>query len=487
MKYVSFITSIFHFTLTPSLNRPGVSNKHRALWTSAESGYTLVGSIPPISMMRQYLFTVATLGRFVTAIPVTVDNSTITILPEGVTNLGDPDLLCTPATWVDIALFFAINYFAHAATVKPLPGETFNSILWHVVLALFYPFSGIPRGLDAILRHAVFEKCKIKRATRAGALCVVVRSSDWEDTPVDNPNIGEPRESTKETTTTDVEPPQPEAIVEIIDAKSRNVHGVCELPEGYTLGILPINATVHPRHGMEIGLSASYNAVKIVVTIVQTMSSAITVYRTRGDQIQRYGFAAFGLTVLPYAMMSFVNLVGNLATPTYATLYLVRSQRMIEAKRRGAKFDGVIGKIDRLQATHRDSVSVVLSTNNTDTSISSFKMRSILAGCLLVPIPFIVLYLMTGLRPAQSTMAQRQWTWLWLGMGVIISPKEFSIHEEISVVARLFKFIRFAGDLFSGGGWWICYRWFDDKGLRLMQNSLKVAAMDGGCNIPNTK
>jgi hypothetical protein len=95
---------------------------------------------------------------------------------------------------------------------------------------------------------------------------------------------------------------------------------VCELPKGYILGILPIHAIVH-ANGKDIQISASYNAVKIIVTIVQTVSSAVTVNRARGDQIQRYGIAAFGLTILPYAMMSFVNLVGNLAIPIYETIF----------------------------------------------------------------------------------------------------------------------------------------------------------------------
>jgi hypothetical protein len=96
---------------------------------------------------------------------------------------------------------------------------------------------------------------------------------------------------------------------------------VCELPKGYILGILPIHAIVHAKNGKDIQISASYNAVKIIVTIVQTVSSAVTVNRARGDQIQRYGIAAFGLTILPYAMMSFVNLVGNLAIPIYETIF----------------------------------------------------------------------------------------------------------------------------------------------------------------------
>jgi hypothetical protein len=39
-------------------------------------------------------------------------------------------------------------------------------------------------------------------------------------------------------------------------------------------------------------------------------------------------YAAFGLTLLPYLVMSVVNLVGNLVTPTYPTLYMVDSYEL---------------------------------------------------------------------------------------------------------------------------------------------------------------
>ncbi|KAJ6595163.1 hypothetical protein DFH09DRAFT_1273229 [Mycena vulgaris] len=58
------------------------------------------------------------------------------------------------------------------------------------------------------------------------------------------------------------------------------------------------------------------------------------------------GYAAFGLTVLPYTMMTLVNLIGNLLTPDYPTLYLVQSYILLEAQSRtGALFEGLVGKL----------------------------------------------------------------------------------------------------------------------------------------------
>src|SRR2546423_328016 len=58
---------------------------------------------------------------------LTLENITITV-PNGTTDHGDPHLLCLPAKWSDIALFFFGNYLAHAATVKSLPGEPALSV-----------------------------------------------------------------------------------------------------------------------------------------------------------------------------------------------------------------------------------------------------------------------------------------------------------------------------------------------------------------------
>lgn len=51
--------------------------------------------------------------------------------------------------------------------------------------------------------------------------------------------------------------------------------------------------------------------------------------------------------------MSCLNLAGTLLTPDYATLYLVDSDIMAEARKRGGKFEGIVGKTmtDKSRAT----------------------------------------------------------------------------------------------------------------------------------------
>jgi hypothetical protein len=49
-----------------------------------------------------------------------------------------------------------------------------------ILSALFYPFSGVPGGIEAIFRHAAFfSSDDLQKAARAGALCIIVRDSAW--------------------------------------------------------------------------------------------------------------------------------------------------------------------------------------------------------------------------------------------------------------------------------------------------------------------
>ena len=93
-------------------------------------------------------------------------------------------------------------------------------------------------------------------------------------------------------------------------------------------------------------LSSSFNLVKGMVALMQLLYASFTLFRTTKGEVDQYGFAAPGLTVIPYAIMSALNLVASLVAPHYPTLYLVRSKVMEEAERRtGLPFNYVVGKV----------------------------------------------------------------------------------------------------------------------------------------------
>lgn len=90
---------------------------------------------------------------------------------------GDCNLLCHKASWVDILQFYAINYFAHAATILTSPGQSTFVTLVNILMALSFPGSGVSRGIDAILSGAkLIGKTDLQIAAKAGALCTVMKA-----------------------------------------------------------------------------------------------------------------------------------------------------------------------------------------------------------------------------------------------------------------------------------------------------------------------
>jgi hypothetical protein len=101
---------------------------------------------------------------------------TRTCPPPGITQRSDKVFCQTPPLWTEYASFYLGNYVAHVATVKAFPGETtFNTVL-SIIMALFFPTSGIIRGLNAISGLAIFKSSSLGKAAKSGALCMVVRS-----------------------------------------------------------------------------------------------------------------------------------------------------------------------------------------------------------------------------------------------------------------------------------------------------------------------
>ncbi|KAI0897872.1 hypothetical protein F4806DRAFT_379711 [Annulohypoxylon nitens] len=335
-------------------------------------------------------------GFLAACFPVSRRQSTSIVLPDDVSNHGSPDLICTPASWTDVALFYLGNYVAHAATVRVSPGEPILDRIVNSIAILLFPQAGAMKGLNAIFRCAVLEKSPLQRAARSGALCMVVRTPEWRPMPGesikglaymglekvqeaknnylsvsfnDKPDaeLNDLRQLEEPIATNVWMPPWLFQCSKMYWMYSdtlypwvpwgREVHGTCKLPKGYTLAFVPRHAKVRPTKPLDAGqsnelierfegtISASFSTIKAVVAILQTLYASFTLYRTRGDQLDQYGYAAFGLTVTPYLVMSIINLMGNLVTPEYASLYMVRSDVMEEARKRGAVIDGEVGEI----------------------------------------------------------------------------------------------------------------------------------------------
>lgn len=346
-------------------------------------------------------------------------NITVT-LPEGTHLFNDSEIICMPANWKDVAIFFLVNYVTHALTTVVLPGEGWESYMTNALASLMFPGFGAYRGLRAIFvgwatvrkrfRSEPWEQGDTKyvhknkarrvrdlqKARRAGALCMIVRSHGWE--PRDGDLIsknamlvqGSARESflngtsKKEAIVTEQELDD-QALLQDAPLEMRSMSGgasllgiqlhtystpwtycrkrcpdsvgsrtircaPAELSPGYHIIMVPSCTPV--RNLIDDAavdrINSNYDIMRGLVALVQALLAIQTLYQTRGDQLDRYGYAAFGLTVAPYAVMSLVNLLGSLARPDYDAVYMVGSPIMVEERRRkglDGYYDGVVGEV----------------------------------------------------------------------------------------------------------------------------------------------
>lgn len=126
--------------------------------------------------------------------------------------------------------------------------------------------------------------------------------------------------------------------VTILDREDYKIQGHMTLPPNYALALLPpgtelMALAVSNAVKSEIVISNSYGVVKAFTGMVQIVSSLYTLYTAYGQQIERYGYAAFGFTVLPYTIMSILNVCANLVEASYDCLFLVRSDVMVRPLR----------------------------------------------------------------------------------------------------------------------------------------------------------
>lgn len=119
--------------------------------------------------------------------------------------------------------------------------------------------------------------------------------------------------------------------------KWETVKHLTDLPSyGYDLALVPRNAMVDKLkeypHKDHPAIRYQRNMAKIVIAFCQLAYASTTLYQSRGHQIQVLGYTASGLTVAPYAVMSFINLVGALVCPDFGQVHLVHSSILDEAR-----------------------------------------------------------------------------------------------------------------------------------------------------------
>lgn len=96
----------------------------------------------------------------------------------------------------------------------------------------------------------------------------------------------------------------------------------------------------------DIRIHRASGIMQMLVSVVQIVAALYTLYAAEGAQIARWGYAAYGLSVLPYALMSVMNILSASVVGEYASGHVLRTPVLREAARReGSHFDGAVGAV----------------------------------------------------------------------------------------------------------------------------------------------
>jgi hypothetical protein len=430
------------------------------------------------------------------------NNDTCPIKTPGFWNNGDCSLLCRKAEWYDLVIFFFGNYLAHVATVTTRPGEPLLLQALYLSSALFFPLTGLSLGWAAIRSKAIFASSPLQTAARAGALCTVVpidrhdmeeggqllrqlivngHTANGEEGPSESVDVAGEDIADTSTLIPSVSR-SPSGLSPDEESTKRpwthaQFHGDCSLPTGYTLVLVPWDAEFDgdtksterwwnkPFKGFrrskdpptEVASSSSY--IKVVVSMAQIIFGVVTIYRTRGNQIERYGYAAFGLSVTPYVWMSLINLLGNIIRPSYPALYVTNSKWLEEATRLHASAFkpglSTIGRLSdssadkahdkfaknaklertwkmprsrigqRLMALDEQMLSVVRHPADVYDSVARRYnninqgpwIEGIVRIAIGLSVPLVVVGALSGFESGESTVMQRFWMVSWIACG----------------------------------------------------------------------
>lgn len=129
------------------------------------------------------------------------------------------------------------------------------------------------------------------------------------------------------------------------------------------------------RHGEVTApnLASNYSFVKIFAAILQILNGSFELYKARGDQVERFGYASYSLTVIPYVLMSLLNLLASLTVPQYPSMFLVyyRGVRVDEGYR-----TRVSSRIDDLGIT-TDATTIITDKEQPSVQTNSVGVNEI--------------------------------------------------------------------------------------------------------------
>ncbi|RPB07008.1 hypothetical protein P167DRAFT_579757 [Morchella conica CCBAS932] len=399
--------------------------------------------------------------------------------PGDVTWIGKQgDVVCRPADWKDVLSFFLVNYSLHALTVITNPGSGVVITVCSCLTAILFPFRGFVIAVAYLSDLAISGGNSLEQAKLADALVMVVpRSMKFEAYTCDPSfsNIHGQHPFPVRTL------PNPFRKAFWAARASRGNGGKSEDPEDsfnlrfndtYRFAKVPQSFKVQPlikgsKHEFE--LSSSYGIVKALAAVVQLAYGAYELYAARAKQFERFGYAAYSLTIIPYIIMSLVNFATSASRPSYPARYIVyyrgrdlpetlstdMEETTIAATALMAREDGSLLSTDAKDQGHREDwmkeveseVAGVVGYTYGDPQCSPDSTTTLQGlgklGTLFIAVslPYVLIYALTGFQKGESTVSQRSWAlgalvWGFLALFVISNV----VIQIGNIFERLFGF-----------------------------------------------
>lgn len=146
------------------------------------------------------------------------------------------------------------------------------------------------------------------------------------------------------------------------------MHGHVFQSEEYELVRVPKDVVVRDLHDFDAAatgwtdkkvLTKNHNVAKALIAVLQLVFSNTVLARASGNQTDVYGYAAFSLTVAPYAVMAAVNLLAQACVASYDALYVVENEVMEEIRQLyDLRFEGIVGKVEHADDSNEPPLSI---------------------------------------------------------------------------------------------------------------------------------
>ncbi|KAH9915835.1 uncharacterized protein B0H18DRAFT_885508 [Fomitopsis serialis] len=274
-----------------------------------------------------------------------------------------------------LASYLVSNYAIHVGTVF-LGADTGQDTewvtrrdawvysLWLAAISLFLPYFSLARTLILIVQKSRCGSNGLLAALYHGALLVVVRDPQWEPA-ADEPSVVYTRlpqgftfdEVTTQTATIVLDAHETHAY-RPVDHDEHYLHGMARPTVGYRLAVpqrksyTQILIRNHLEDTTELRVHHRTGTVGATLSIIQIVAGSYSLYISWLSQVPTWGYASYGLTVLPYVVMSIINLVCAICVDSYACAQLLRTPILEESLLRRERtesqpsaYDGTIGTV----------------------------------------------------------------------------------------------------------------------------------------------